>query len=237
MTKPDEKRTGSTSITSALRVVTDLAIPDSIASLTDEQWAERDAQVAAATAKRIEADEDERARSRTRDLQAAGFPVRALEESLRADRTRPAISRVLSWACDERNVLVISGDKGCGKTVASTWWARRQAFTPRFVRATTFAASSRYDREDPRGRQAILSAPGLVLDDLGTEFLDEKGSFLVDLDELIDVYYADRRPLIVTTNLKLEQFRERYGARIEDRMRESAVFYSVSGGTLRGRST
>lgn len=223
----DERRTGPTTIASALHLV-----PASLAAMTDEQWAEHDARIAAQRQRDGDLAASTRASARTQDLLEAGFPRRALDESIRADERRSAIARVRAWEPGERNVLVISGDKGCGKTVAATWWARRQRCTPRFVRASTFAASSRYDRDK---RDAWLAAPALVLDDLGTEYLDDKGSFLVDLDELIDVFYGDRRPLIVTTNLKLEPFRARYGARIEDRLRESAAFFAATGGSMRGQ--
>lgn len=223
-----DKRTGPTTIASALHLV-----PASISTMTEEQWAEHDARIQAQARRDCDLAEATRASARTQSLLEVGFPRRALDESLRADERRSAIARLGSWDPTSRNVLVVSGDKGCGKTVAATWWARRQRCTPRFVRSSTFAASSRYDREK---RDAWLAAPALVLDDLGTEYLDDRGSFLVDLDELIDVFYGDRRPLIVTTNLKIDKFRSRYGARIEDRLRESAAFFAATGGSMRGPS-
>lgn len=226
-------RTGPTAIGAALRLVTDIAIPDSITAMSDEEWAAHDARVANVRDRARRSEDDKRTAVRSQALLEAGFPRRAVTESMRADEGRSALARIKAWDPSERSVLVISGDKGCGKTVAATWWSRRQVFTPRFLRASTFAASSRYDSD---ARSAWLSAPALVLDDLGTEFLDSSGSFLVDLDELIDVFYGDQRPLIVTTNLKIDQFKARYGARIEDRMRECAVFFSAIGGSMRGQS-
>ena len=68
---------------------------------------------------------------------------------------------------------------------------------------------------------------------VGAEYLDAKGSFLVDIDELIDTFYAQRKPLIITTNCTQRQFAERYGERITDRMTECAQWASVVGKSLR----
>ena len=104
--------------------------------------------------------------------------------------------------------------------------------TPACVTAMTFARHSRYDHN----RDDLLAAPSLILDDLGCEYLDAAGSFLVDLDELLDAYYRAKRPLVITTNCTAEVFRSRYGARIVDRLLESGEFYSVGGPSLRRRA-
>jgi DNA replication protein DnaC len=119
---------------------------------------------------------------------------------------------------------------GTGKSVAATWWAAQQSYTPVYVTAMAFARQSRYDSR----RDELLAAPALILDDLGSEFFDAQGSFLVDLEELIDTFYREIRPLVITTNCTPEMFRERYRARIFDRLVESGQFYAVSGSSLRG---
>lgn len=163
-------------------------------------------------------------------LSTADFPRRAIDAARTADDSTAAIRRVCSWTPETESILVLSGAPGCGKTVAATWWASKQRRTPRFVRATTFAASSRYDRDT---RDTWFNARGLVLDDLGTEYLDAKGSFLVDLDELLDVFYGDKKPLLITTNCTKDAFKERYGARVVDRLRESGSWFSISDASRR----
>ena len=74
----------------------------------------------------------------------------------------------------------------------------------------------------------------MCLDDLGAEYVDTKGSFLVDLDELIDAHYADRRPLFITTNLAWSVFVERYGERIVSRMRQCARWVVLRDTDMRG---
>lgn len=127
---------------------------------------------------------------------------------------------------------VLSGGVGVGKTAAAVWWQMRWGGArPAFIRAAAFAAAGRYDR---RHREQWTMASSLVLDDLGVEYADAKGSLLADLDELVDLYHAERRPLVITTNLVAEDFRERYRARIASRVRADGGWLSIPGPDQRG---
>lgn len=228
-----DEKTGPTTIASAIAEspVNELTGLFGSFGLDDDfSWEQRDADVAklreAVDAERRRADE----MARWTELSNKGFPDRAIQAAKKADETTAAVKRVAGWDPDAESILVLSGAPGCGKTVAATWWGSRRRRPPRFVRATTFAASSRYDRDT---RDAWFSARALVLDDLGTEYLDAKGSFLVDLDELLDVFYGDRKPLLITTNCTKDAFKERYGARVVDRLRESGSWFSISDGSRR----
>lgn len=160
------------------------------------------------------------------------FPARALEVARAASDTQP-VRDVRAWSRVNRDgILVLAGPKGTGKTVAATVWALEQSFQPVFMRAAAFASSSRYDRES---RQLWEGAHGLVLDDLGAEYSDAKGSFVADLDELVDVFYAAKRTLLITTNLLPDDFRRRYGERIVDRFAECGTWITCTGPSLRGR--
>lgn len=212
--------------------VEDFLVSFRLPDLTDEQWAARDAEILRRREDEAEAAKRERVARKRGALVTAGFPERALDAAAVADENAEALRKVSGWDHASQNVLVLSGPAGCGKTVAATWWAMRRDWPPAFVRATSFAASSRYDRD---AREKWLKASALVLDDLGTEFADTKGSFLVDLDELIDVFYGDRRPLIITTNCTPTKFRERYGERVIDRIRECGSFWSTDEKSRRGR--
>lgn len=214
-------------------------VASGLEQLTSEAWAARDAEVAARRAAERAAEECRQIGRKREALAEAGFPLRAIEYAISADESNLAIARIRAWDPKRENVLVLSGSKGIGKTVAATWWALRWAVqrdsAPAFARAATFAASSRYDR-DSDGRERWLRAAALVFDDMGAEFADAKGSLLVDLDELIDVFYGDRKPLLITTNCPHTAFAARYGERIVDRIRECGVFFEWSGPSLRGRS-
>lgn len=188
------------------------------AGWTEEQWAEHDAKMAAAREKRDPpAGPFAKRAARMREL---GWPLRAIESALGADEKRVAISAVRAWDVSDRNVIVLQGPPGCGKTVAGAWWGLRHTVSPTFVKMAAFARSQRYSEE----RATILAAPALVLDDLGAEYQDGKDLLVADLDELVDAFYGDKRPLIVTTNLSGKLFGERYGARIVDRCRECGTW-------------
>lgn len=162
-------------------------------------------------------------------LLRAGWPERALEVAEQADESTAAMCAVLAWNMTVANVLVLAGPPGIGKTVAAARFALdRKHAPPTFLRAAAFARSSRFDQDERRG---WLNAGALVLDDLSTE--DAKGSFVADLDELIDVFYGSRRPLLITTNLVAVEFKRKYGERIADRLREAGKWIAVAGESLR----
>ncbi len=169
-------------------------------------------------------------RTRAASLDELGWPARAISEAATADTAKSAIVRLAGWDPNERSACILSGPPGTGKTVGAAHWCLARSERIRFVRASTFAASSRYNAEQ---RSLWYESAGLCLDDLGAEYLDAKGSFLVDLDELVDTYYADQRPLLITTNLDAKGFKARYGSRVEDRIRECALWITVAGDSMR----
>lgn len=200
-----------------------------VPKLSDEEWEQRDAEVGATMAK-VTAGPD---LDRLSKLESFGFPRRAVRVVRFGATPPPAIARLRDACGDDVGIVVISGPKGVGKTVAATWWAAQRRDRVQFVRASALLASSRYDRE---ARDDLLSS-ALVLDDLGAEYADPKGSFAADLDELVDVFYASMRPLLITTNCDRETFKDRYGERIADRLRECGRWISVTGESMRRRTT
>ena len=214
-------------IAKALRELLDGDVPDFV-KWTDADWEDQDARVHEA---RLREAADPAAAAR-RELLSTGWAERVLDSAANADERQPAITFVKSWGVEANSALVLSGPIGSGKTTAAAWWAMHRRPSTRFLRAAEFATMSRYDAE---ARQRWADARALVLDDLGTEYLDAKGSFLVDLDELVDRFYAHRRPLLITTNCTRDEFRRRYGERVYDRLRECGAWKSASGESLRRR--
>jgi DNA replication protein DnaC len=199
---------------------------------SEEEWAARDKQIEEERVRLMIADEQRKAAERRDRFVKAGFTTRALDIGERADEGNKAIVKLSTWPTAEKTILILSGSAGCGKTVAATWWALRQPTVPLFVRASSFAATSRFNRDV---RDEWLNAKALILDDLGTEYADTKGNFLVDLDELIDTFYGHRRALLITTNCPKGDFKNRYGERITDRIRECGEFHALSGSSLRSK--
>lgn len=167
---------------------------------------------------RLEALRAERRARRPAELvRACGWPQRAISEAERADESKPCIQAVRDWrpepsAC----ILVLSGGRGAGKTVAVAWWALRQTVPVEFVTAESYVTASAYDGARDRWRNAAA----LVLDDLGVEYQDAKGASASAMDALVDEFYSHQRPLLITTNLDAPAFKSRVGERIADRVRE-----------------
>lgn len=160
--------------------------------------------------------------------------MRAVEEAQDAGPAVHATQVMRAWDFRRQNIVVLSGSPGVGKTVAVAVWALERArVAPEFLHAAEFAAASRYDKED---RSAWERSTALVVDDLGVEYADAKGNFQSSIEELINRFYSTRRPLVITTNITIEQFKTRYGQRITDRMREAARFVACGGESLRKRA-
>lgn len=162
-------------------------------------------------------------------------------ESLRPTKALEAVM------ADVPGILVLSGGVGCGKTMAAVWWLYAFATasanwetgeTPRFKPKrkpyfSTAAAVARWPRYDSDVMEARMGSPRLVIDDLGKEYLDANGSYLATLEEIIDARYSRRLPLVMTTNMTAAAFRERYTARIADRINEVGSFLSINAPSMR----
>ena len=111
-------------------------------------------------------------------------------------------------------VLVLNGPNGCGKTFAASWivmqgppcpypyggrWPGDRH--PRFIEASELMHVSLYGDAEWR---ALRSCSVLAIDDVGTEFDDDKGSFQVKLGALIA--HREKGPgwTVLTTNTRLK---------------------------------
>lgn len=143
-----------------------------------------------------------------------------------------AIRAVYNWNAVHRQILLLLGPKGIGKSVAACHYfyaVAKLRWPPVFVRAAEFARMSKFDGE----RDYVLDAQHLILDDLGVEY-DAKGSVASDFDELIDRFYSDPdRRLIITSNLLPDEFAARFGVRVIDRLRERGEIAVLAGSSLR----
>jgi DNA replication protein DnaC len=167
-------------------------------------------------------------RQRALRLRAAGFPIRALQEARAPHLRAPGIVALAAWSPERRNLAVLSGPVGCGKTVAATWWALTQTHRDvGYVRATTLAATGL----DDDATHDLLGRDALVLDDLGIE--DEDGRVVADVDELVDTFHGSGRPLVITTALSATEIATRYGSRVADRIVQAGHWQSLSGPSLR----
>lgn len=171
----------------------------------------------------------------------AGIPAliadRIVAKALDDTRSTRACARV---ANGEAAILVLIGERGCGKSYAAADWlwnithripsALQRKVTPRrFIEAPMLFEVPRDERVPKLG-----FARALVVDDAGTEH----DAIVADWTGIFIQRYRNALPTIITTNLNESDFSERYGMRFADRMREVGRFVVVSNDetdSLRGR--
>lgn len=197
--------------------------------------------------------EIERARQRTEEslpekLRRLDVPALAIQALAKPEDT-PALRVAKQWSGQsDFPCLLLVGSPGTGKTVAAAWAMSRHVATkgeslpsgggratPRamFVRASTFARMSAYDAKDREWFEDCCRTSFLVLDDLGAEFLGEVAKAL--LDELIDARTGSLRRTVITSNLGMQQFEDRYEGRIWDRLRPSSTVFGTGKQSMRRR--
>lgn len=196
-------------------------------------------------AARAKAEQDEADRLRRLGwpgvVDKSGVPI-ALAELVAAGEAQ-ATDALVAIRSTTFRVLVLAGSIGVGKSVAAAWWLLAPhllgSSTARETTGLWVSASrlARWERYSDTEMAKLLKAPRLVIDDLYAEFNDSKGNFLSILDEVINERLSNKRPLVITTNASVEVFRERYGERIADRIREHGRFVSFAGESMRRRST
>ncbi len=180
----------------------------------------------------LEGEQRERALQlgRRREYFLAKFPRRAARAALDAAAADPTILQVAQHRGLGGGIVVLSGPVGVGKTVAACWLALQREGLAAFVPVAELASTSRYDEEAcARWR----TGHALIIDDLGAEYLDAKGSLVADIDAIVDRFYSSCGWLCITTNLTPADFHLRYGARLVDRIREAGHWISIAGPSRR----
>lgn len=195
----------------------------------------------------------ERARMRERMAESFGLSPKDME-LLRTGLAHETQAMVAM--ADPGLLIALSGGPGTGKTTAaSAWlyrwatdetnWRYRQEFSEHgeFVGVRLFrgvagmfissAKLARWPHYEEEKVKQLTSVTRLVIDDLGAEYLDEKGFYLSLLDEVINERYAHRLPTLLTTNLTADAFKGRYGERIADRIRECGRFVALGSKSMR----
>jgi DNA replication protein DnaC len=165
------------------------------------------------------------ASSRIQCLRIWGVPERILKNLEMLEETK-AVKYVREFNLSPREgwCLVLSGGKGTGKSTAAAVWLYENVppeGAPTYQRrywwnGTKIARTNGYAKDYEKMIQSKL----MVIDDLGVEYQDKNGNFQQRLDELMDERYSNFRKTIITTNLNAEAFKDRYGERVADRMRE-----------------
>ena len=190
--------------------------------------------------------EADRHRQAVRGLKKRGFTDPAMEEwTFEGDNGRcPQLSRarfyVDNWpAMQEENIgYLLWGSVGTGKSYFAGCIANALMEQEVAVRMTSFAlilndlAANVQGRNEYIGR--LCRAPLLILDDFGVERGTEYS--LEQVYHVIDSRYRSKKPLIVTTNLSLQELQhpqDTAHARIYDRVLEMCAPIRFSGENFR----
>lgn len=146
-----------------------------------------------------------------------------------------ALTAVRMFVGSGHVILVLSGGVGLRKTGSACWLLTRKA--GRFVKADELMrlAGSR-DPEDVTLWRQTRGTQVLVIDDLGGEYVDDKGWAVKVVNALVDYRYEHRLKTVITTNLEAPKFRATYGERVADRIRESGRWLTLGGQSVRRRA-
>lgn len=150
-----------------------------------------------------------------------------------ADTTRivAEVARHLTGASP--NGLLFCGTTGNGKTTLvlalqnAVAWLRGRGMLPpeqmRYDLDTVRMVEARHVAATYKVERARYHRIGiLAIDDVGTEAVEvvDYGNVIEPITELIEARYARGLFTIITTNLTGQELRQRYGARVVDRMNE-----------------
>ncbi len=146
-----------------------------------------------------------------------------------------ALKNVQAFLGSRQTLLVLSGGVGIRKTGSACYALVQKPGV--FVTADDLGRlAAAKDDESREGWQRAKRAQVLVVDDLGGEYLDDKGWFFRVLNGLIDHRYGARLKTIVTTNVDSPTFKQLYGDRIVDRLREAGRWVTLGGESIRRRA-
>lgn len=164
---------------------------------------------------------------------AMGIPPLIAEEIARGDGRETRSTRACARVGFDYLILVLIGERGCGKTYAAARWlwqtdharfipfAMKKRVRPRRFLEAHAIQDVPYDGGE---RAALGDTVGLVIDDLGVE----RDAFRPDVARLLVQRYRNGLPTVVTTNLSQQEIVANYGMRIDDRLAEVGRFVVVS---------
>ncbi len=139
-----------------------------------------------------------------------------------ADSIERAFNQAQQFARKQQGWLIMQGGYGCGKTHLAAAIANESAslgIPALFITVPDVLDQLRFAYQDPESTfeqrfEEIRRAPLLILDDFGTqnatEWAEEK------LFQILNFRYTNRLPLVVTTNLPLDDIEPRIRSRLQD---------------------
>lgn len=136
------------------------------------------------------------------------------------------IDKITKWLLNGDNYrnLLLYGGVGIGKTtclrsVAEVLSNTRAFGYIAFISANSISSEKFFNGD---GWRVVNTYPLVMIDDIGTELSDFKvyGTDIHPMKIIIEERYLHKLPIIATTNLTFEDFGDKYGMRVMDRMKE-----------------
>lgn len=158
----------------------------------------------------------------------------ALESAAKPEHTY-ALEVTQGWLPGPKTFLVLAGEMGLGKSVASAWAVLSTLYrggTAAMRRVREVATLSSYD-EGAAVLRMLKTVDLLVLEDPGTEQQTGWGTSI--LFELLDTRHQSKLKTIITTNLNpKEELKARLTERVISRLSEAGHVVMLKGKSLRG---
>lgn len=143
-----------------------------------------------------------------------------------------------------RQLMILHGPPGCGKTYAAACWIRRNIeknlYRHRnapgiYITAAEFERKfcqpGYWDFETKGNWEDLLEAGWVVFDDLGTEDPTNL-RFKTKFNHLFETRHREQRTLIILTNVRIEEYGERIVSRVRDWGVDGSV-WEIQGEDLR----
>lgn len=173
-------------------------------------------------------------------LTVLGVPPKDVERVARDELDdTPAIIAVKGMRDAGRKMLVLAGERGCGKSLAAAAWlynyepAKSSMRTAMRTTGRRFLEADRVHKLDETRLSEAAYAVALVLDDVGVGGSDFDDRTMATL---LTRRYRHGLDTVITTNLSVEEFVQRYGDRVFDRVCEVGAWLSVGTESLRSKS-
>lgn len=165
--------------------------------------------------------------------------VLARRDSMETDTAGRLCDTLAWWLTDpgKKDSLIIAGSVGVGKTTLATALGRFLAEYTNMgalvMDSNAIADGSAISDNEFYARSILHGAyPAvmLILDDVGIEpeTVKSYGNIYHPFASIVETRYARRLPLVITTNLTMQEISDRYGERIYDRLIEMADRISIN---------
>ena len=141
------------------------------------------------------------------------------------DATVSKVEKVVRWMYDSRKRgLLLCGTLGNGKTTMLRSLKKLFGFNAVYYEAQSIYNHFKQSQTFPDISQNAV----LLIDDLGVEppTYNDFGEIRYPLAEFLMIRYKHNLPTVIATNCTFEQLGERYGDRLQDRMKEMYAMIS-----------